>query len=208
MLLFKRIKYTKYIEGYASAITGIIEYTTNAMGGLGDPDAFVNSPVTHDIPLVATFTMLLSCINRYTENPLSKPTTLLELRNAAESIRKFDKIATYKSKLETYMTRVKKINEEFGESQLYKDELREEFLVKEGNDLLELVDKYTQMISGICLDIEYTLMHIIIVLSDEYTMCKTNCDIIRDRFAPYKSKDKKIKIMVTPANQKQKGVKQ
>lgn len=206
MLLFKRIKYTKYIEGYASAITGIIEYTTNAMGALGDPDAFINSPVTHDIPLVATFTMLLSCINRYTENPLSKPTTLLELRNAAESIRKFDKISAYKSKLETYMARIRKINEEFKSPN--KDELRDECLVKEGNDFLELVDKYTQMIIEILLDIEYTLMHIIIVLSDEYTMCKTNCDIIRDRFAPYKSKDKKIKIMVTPANQKQKGVKQ
>lgn len=206
MLLFKRIKYTKYIEGYASAITGIIEYATNAMGGLGDPDAFVNNPVTNDIPLVATFTMMLSCINRYTENPLSKPTTLLELRNAAASIRKFDKIATYKAKLETYMNRIRKINEEFASPN--KDELRDEFLAKEGNDLLELVDKYTQMIIGVLLDIEYTLMHIIMVLSDEYTMCKTNCDIIRDRFAPYKSRDKKIKIMVTPANQKQKGVKQ
>ena len=96
MLLFKRIKYNKYIRGYESAITGIIEYSTNLITGLGNPSDFLLAPANVEMSIIATCAMLLSCINRYTDNPLSKPSTLIELKNAAEVIHNFDKIFLHK----------------------------------------------------------------------------------------------------------------
>ena len=97
MLLFKRIKYNKYIRGYESAIIGIIEYASNLITGIGDPMEFISAPANIEMSIIATCTMLLSYINRYTDNPLSKPSTLIELKNAAEVIHNFDKIFLHKN---------------------------------------------------------------------------------------------------------------
>ena len=48
----KKIKYNKYIRGYESAITGIIEYSTNLITGLGNPSDFLLAPANVEMSII------------------------------------------------------------------------------------------------------------------------------------------------------------
>lgn len=203
MLLFKRIKYNKYIRGYESAITGIIEYSTNLITGLGNPSDFLLAPANVEMSIIATCAMLLSCINRYTDNPLSKPSTLIELKNAAEVIHNFDKIFLHKKEYMKGYNQLKQMDHDIEETDKLFSEHEAETVYQYATEVEAATRKQMNKIAAIHMDLLRTLIHVIMTISDEYTMCKTGGDIIKDRFAP--CKPGKINITFTPANNNKKG---
>lgn len=193
MFWFKRLKYKKYLNNYKLIVDMLSQVIQSLLHDLGNVEQFFGYRDNEDILVIHSLSDATVLIMAYCDNPLSRPSTILALKNYEKCIKQFDELIKLKSAYKVYQLEISNI-QKFGRPKKEDGEDAVTIYEKELSNALTRLGQIEIEANHIHSLILKEISRIRAILRYELIQVNTDADIIADRCGMIKKNKINIKI--------------